>query len=145
MNLDFSGRSVLVTGAGANLGLAVARAFLDAGARVALCDRTAAGTRAALAAIPAGQRDRVLAKACDVADAPAVARLWSRGRLGVDGLDDPLRGSQTSAVIEPEAFSASSLAISSAALNPTTCRSSSRACRAWSALRWAMPFPCVIT
>ncbi len=31
---------------------------------------------------------------------PAVARLWSRGRLWVDGLDDPLRGSQSTVVIE---------------------------------------------
>lgn len=33
---------------------------------------------------------------------PAVARLWSRGRLWVDGLDDPLRGSQFTAVVEPD-------------------------------------------
>jgi len=31
---------------------------------------------------------------------PAVARLWSRGRLWVDGLDDPLRGAQTTQVVE---------------------------------------------
>ena len=31
---------------------------------------------------------------------PAVAKLWSRGRLWVDGLDDPLRGAQTTSVIE---------------------------------------------
>lgn len=33
---------------------------------------------------------------------PAVAKLWSRGRLWVDGLDDPLRGSQCTGVIEPD-------------------------------------------
>lgn len=32
---------------------------------------------------------------------PAVARLWSRGRLWVDGLDDPLRGAQVTTVVEP--------------------------------------------
>jgi hypothetical protein len=31
---------------------------------------------------------------------PAVLKLWSRGRLWVDGLDDPLRGAQLTAVIE---------------------------------------------
>lgn len=31
---------------------------------------------------------------------PAVAKLWSRGRLWVDGLDDPLRGAQATSVIE---------------------------------------------
>lgn len=31
---------------------------------------------------------------------PAVARLWSRGRLWVDGLDDPRRGAQLTAVVE---------------------------------------------
>ncbi|MEK7416003.1 MAG: hypothetical protein AAB263_22085, partial [Planctomycetota bacterium] len=30
-----------------------------------------------------------------------VARMWSRGRLWIDGLDDPLRGSQYTVVIEP--------------------------------------------
>ncbi len=31
---------------------------------------------------------------------PAVVKLWSRGRLWVDGLDDPLRGAQITCVIE---------------------------------------------
>ena len=31
---------------------------------------------------------------------PAVAKLWSRGRLWVDGLDDPLRGAQITGVVE---------------------------------------------
>jgi hypothetical protein len=31
---------------------------------------------------------------------PAVERLWSRGRLWVDGLDDPLRGAQITTVVE---------------------------------------------
>ncbi|MCS6969899.1 MAG: ATP cone domain-containing protein [Planctomycetota bacterium] len=31
---------------------------------------------------------------------PAVARAWSRGRLWVDGIDDPLRGSQLTVVFE---------------------------------------------
>lgn len=31
---------------------------------------------------------------------PAVERLWGRGRLWIDGLDDPLRGAQTTCVIE---------------------------------------------
>ena len=40
LSFDYGGKSVLVTGAGRGLGFAIARAFLEAGARVFLNDRT---------------------------------------------------------------------------------------------------------
>ena len=40
MNLTFSGKTVMVTGAGGGSGKAIAKAFLDAGARVVAADLT---------------------------------------------------------------------------------------------------------
>lgn len=99
----FDGRTVLVTGSGANLGLAVARAFLDAGARVVLSDRTAAVTTAALRQIPPGQRERVLAQACDVADERAVERLFAAIDRAGHGLDAVVCNAAHLGQGEPEA------------------------------------------
>ncbi len=69
--LDFTNDVVLVTGAGAGIGFAIAKAFQDAGARVALGDfREAALTRAASRL---GDSSRVYARALDVRDARATA------------------------------------------------------------------------
>ncbi len=64
---DFRGRSVVVTGAGAGIGSAVARRFAASGARLALLDRDAAAADA-LARILVAQGGEALAQACDVAD-----------------------------------------------------------------------------
>ena len=42
MQIDFTGRVAVVTGAASGMGAATARAFRDAGARVLLVDRNAA-------------------------------------------------------------------------------------------------------
>lgn len=69
LSLDFTGQVVLVTGAAAGIGQGIARAFHEAGARVALGDvREAALTRTA-AALGAGS----LAQVVDVREAGAVA------------------------------------------------------------------------
>src|SRR6266566_6052348 len=69
--LDFTNDVVLVTGAGAGIGFAIAKAFQDAGARVALGDfREAALTRAASRL---GDSSRVYARALDVRDARSTA------------------------------------------------------------------------
>lgn len=65
------GRSALVTGASGDIGLAIARRFLAAGARVALLDLDRAALRAAAARLRA--KRRVLPIVCDVAD-PAATR-----------------------------------------------------------------------
>ena len=57
-----SGRSVLVTGGNRGIGLAIAKAFLDAGDRVAVTHRSAVD----------GLPEELLAVPCDVTDADAV-------------------------------------------------------------------------
>jgi NAD(P)-dependent dehydrogenase (short-subunit alcohol dehydrogenase family) len=83
MTTSLAGRAALITGANQGLGLAIARAFVDAGASVFLCARDAAlleQARAELAARAAGER-RVLAQPADVskeADVRALADARSR-------------------------------------------------------------------
>jgi NAD(P)-dependent dehydrogenase (short-subunit alcohol dehydrogenase family) len=65
--LDFRGRTAVITGGAAGIGFAVAQRLAASGATVAVWDRD----EAALAAAPAGTRGY----AVDVADADAVARV----------------------------------------------------------------------
>jgi NAD(P)-dependent dehydrogenase (short-subunit alcohol dehydrogenase family) len=72
--LDFTNDVVLVTGAGAGIGFAIAKAFHDAGARVALGDfREAALTRAATRL---GNSPRVYTRTVDVRDARSTAEFF---------------------------------------------------------------------
>ena len=59
-----AGKRALVTGGGSGIGLAVARLFLDEGARVAITGRDEAKLRRAADELKAG--DRLLWRACDV-------------------------------------------------------------------------------
>ncbi len=68
MDLDFSGRAVVVTGAATGFGRATARSFAARGARVFACDRDAAGLSETAAGDP-GIAPRVL----DLTDRGAVA------------------------------------------------------------------------
>ena len=52
MDLNLAGKSVLVTGGSKGIGLACARAFLDEGARVAICSRSQDHLDQALAILP---------------------------------------------------------------------------------------------
>ncbi|MDK9698266.1 MAG: SDR family oxidoreductase [Siculibacillus sp.] len=74
MDLDLTGRTIVVTGGTSGIGLATVRVLLGEGARVAFCGRD--GERldrvaADLAAVHGG--DRVLARRCDVTSADEVA------------------------------------------------------------------------
>jgi NAD(P)-dependent dehydrogenase (short-subunit alcohol dehydrogenase family) len=110
MSADFDGRTVVVTGAGSNLGLAIARRFHAAGARVALCDLDRRTTAAAVREMAAADPARVWGAACDIADERAVRRFFAgveRAFGSVDalvnnaahlGIDQPAAlGEQTSA------------------------------------------------
>ena len=68
--LDFDGRTAVITGGAAGIGLAVAQRLVASGARVALWDRDAAALHAAKATLGAD----ALTSAMDVADAAAVER-----------------------------------------------------------------------
>jgi NAD(P)-dependent dehydrogenase (short-subunit alcohol dehydrogenase family) len=74
VKLDFSGRLVLVTGAGLGNGAALARGFAQAGAQVVLVDRKIAEARAVAAQIREADGQASVYEA-DVADADACRRL----------------------------------------------------------------------
>lgn len=68
-----AGKRVLVTGGGSGIGLAVARGFLKAKARVAITGRNGEKLRLAAASLAAG--DRLVTHACDVGDPAQVEAL----------------------------------------------------------------------
>ncbi len=84
-SFDFTGSVVLVTGGGSGIGLAITRAFLDAGATVAVTGRRPDRLEQALAGHPA---ERTAALPADVSDGAQVTRLVAEvverfGRLDV--------------------------------------------------------------
>jgi NADP-dependent 3-hydroxy acid dehydrogenase YdfG len=76
------GKTVLVTGGGSGIGLAVARKFLEQHARVAITGRNEAKLRCAAEALEGG--DRLTHHACDVTDPAQVQALVGHvvGRFG---------------------------------------------------------------
>jgi NAD(P)-dependent dehydrogenase (short-subunit alcohol dehydrogenase family) len=73
----FASRTVVVTGAGSNLGRTLARSFFAAGAQVALCDLDRRSTAAAVAELAAMDATRVWGCACDIADERQVRRFFA--------------------------------------------------------------------
>jgi NAD(P)-dependent dehydrogenase (short-subunit alcohol dehydrogenase family) len=72
LSFDYRGKSVLITGAGRGLGFAMARAFLEAGARVYLNDRNSELVDAAIARLSSG--DRLVPAPADLSTPKGAAR-----------------------------------------------------------------------
>jgi NAD(P)-dependent dehydrogenase (short-subunit alcohol dehydrogenase family) len=101
MNIDFSGKAVLVTGGGAGIGRAICLAFAESGARVACVDRDATLGEDTVRQVRALGREAVFIQA-DVTD-PAQVRAYVQqtvaafGRIdvfannaGIEGVVQPL-------------------------------------------------------
>jgi len=81
-----SGLRVLVTGGASGIGLVIARAFIDAGARVHVCDASQDAIDTLLA--PDGaQDDAITATLADVSDRAAVDRVFADVDTQLGGLD----------------------------------------------------------
>lgn len=110
MDLQLTGKHVLVTGGSRGIGLACARAFLAEGARVSLVGRSRANLDAAIAALKA-EGHRATACQCDLTDAGAalamVNAVWD-GAAPVDILVNSAGAARRTPFdeLEPQAWQA---------------------------------------
>jgi NAD(P)-dependent dehydrogenase (short-subunit alcohol dehydrogenase family) len=86
MNLSFENKVAVVTGAGSGMGLATAKAFAEAGARVVLADRDGESVRTAAEELAAAGH-KALAVPCDVAVEDQVADMIKRAVATFGKLD----------------------------------------------------------
>ncbi len=79
MERFLEGQSAIVTGATKGIGRAVAEALLDAGAKVAICGRSAAEVERVVAALHerASDESRAIGAKCDVGNADEVRSLFA--------------------------------------------------------------------
>lgn len=92
MNDALAGRRILVTGAGAGIGAATARAAVALGARVAILDRDGSAAERTAGALG---REQALAVTGDVTDEAAVARALNRMAEAWGGIDDLVNNAGT--------------------------------------------------
>lgn len=85
LHFGLEGKIVLITGGSRGIGLAAARAFLDQGAKVAICGRKADGLERAAAELNAA--DRLLAVSAHVARADDVNALFEQIQASFGTLD----------------------------------------------------------
>jgi len=102
--LDFSGKVALVTGAASGMGLATAKAFVEAGAAVVLADFNEDAVKAAAAELVAIGH-RAIAIRCDVADDAQVAEMVDRTVAEFGRLDAAFNNAGVMARIAPTAES----------------------------------------
>ena len=91
MQLTLDGRRALVTGGSRGLGLAMARAFTEAGARVAIVAREEAPLAAAAASLPGS-----IAVSADLATAEGCGRAFAAAEAGLGGIDILVNNAGTS-------------------------------------------------
>ena len=82
-----AGLRVLITGGASGIGLVMARAFIDAGARVHVCDSSSEAIDALTQAEASAECNAITATLADVADKDAVERVFADVRQELGGLD----------------------------------------------------------
>ncbi len=86
MKIDLTGRRALITGGSRGIGLAIAQAYAEAGADVAICARAEGPLKQAHAQLSKTGR-RISAKVCDVSDAQAIKSWVEEAAAELGGVD----------------------------------------------------------
>lgn len=89
LHLDFTNKTVIVTGGGSGIGLAIAKAFLSCGANVVICDRRKSVLVKAIQDIKKDvkSRERILAVHCGMSREKDVSMLINKTLKKFSGLD----------------------------------------------------------
>ena len=96
MQLKMTGRNALITGASKGIGLAIAKAFIGAGANVAIVARNQQSLDAAKAELAKLESGKVVTIAGDVSKAEDCARVFAEAEKALGGLDVLVNNAGTS-------------------------------------------------